>query len=141
MRRFRLSLSLSSSLLVLLLAILFMSASLVPGFRARAPALARRRQELLRKKVGRPEFVQGRSFGGSSTAQKALPFTLNSNARSSVAEASAGEDGHGEGKVLRMLMFGKPGAGKGTLSARLVKKYDILSLSTGDLLRAHIAEK
>ncbi|EIN07308.1 adenylate kinase, partial [Punctularia strigosozonata HHB-11173 SS5] len=41
---------------------------------------------------------------------------------------------------LRMVMFGKPGAGKGTLSARLVKKYDILSLSTGDILRQHIAE-
>jgi len=40
-----------------------------------------------------------------------------------------------------MLMFGKPGAGKGTLSAKLVKKYDILALSTGDLLRQHIAEK
>jgi hypothetical protein len=43
--------------------------------------------------------------------------------------------------VLRMLMFGKPGAGKGTLSARLVKKYEMLSLSTGDLLRSHIAER
>jgi len=40
-----------------------------------------------------------------------------------------------------MLMFGKPGAGKGTLSGRLVKKYDIVSLSTGDLLRQHIAER
>jgi len=40
-----------------------------------------------------------------------------------------------------MIMFGKPGAGKGTLTARLVRKYDILSLSTGDLLRQHIAEK
>ncbi|KAF8892540.1 adenylate kinase-domain-containing protein [Infundibulicybe gibba] len=40
-----------------------------------------------------------------------------------------------------MIMFGKPGAGKGTLSARLVNKYDILSLSTGDLLRQHIAER
>jgi len=40
-----------------------------------------------------------------------------------------------------MLMFGKPGAGKGTLSARLVQKYEILSLSTGDMLRQHIAER
>jgi nucleoside-triphosphate--adenylate kinase len=40
-----------------------------------------------------------------------------------------------------MLMFGKPGAGKGTLSARLVKKYDVLSLSTGDMLRGHINER
>ncbi|KAG8217729.1 adenylate kinase-domain-containing protein [Butyriboletus roseoflavus] len=39
-----------------------------------------------------------------------------------------------------MLMFGKPGAGKGTLASRLVKKYDILTISTGDLLRQHIAE-
>ena len=51
------------------------------------------------------------------------------------------EADHGERKVLRMLMFGKPGAGKGTLSSRLVKKYDIVSLSTGDLLRQHIAER
>ncbi|THU89528.1 ADK-domain-containing protein [Dendrothele bispora CBS 962.96] len=43
--------------------------------------------------------------------------------------------------MLRMLMFGKPGAGKGTLSTRLVKKYDIVTLSTGDLLRQHILEK
>lgn len=78
-----------------------------------------------------------RAFGGSSTSQKALPFSLrNLNARESIAE-----DGKPEGKFVRMLMFGKPGAGKGTLSARLVKKYDILSLSTGDLLRQHIAEK
>jgi adenylate kinase family enzyme len=37
-----------------------------------------------------------------------------------------------------MLMFGKPGAGKGTLTARLAQKYDILTLSTGDLLRQQI---
>ena len=40
-----------------------------------------------------------------------------------------------------MLMFGKPGAGKGTLTARLAQKYDILTLSTGDLLRQHIADQ
>jgi len=40
-----------------------------------------------------------------------------------------------------MILFGKPGAGKGTLTARLVRKYDIVSLSTGDLLRQHIAER
>lgn len=45
------------------------------------------------------------------------------------------------GATLRMLMFGKPGAGKGTLSSRLVNKYEILSLSTGDLLRQHIVER
>jgi len=40
-----------------------------------------------------------------------------------------------------MIFFGKPGAGKGTLTARIVRKYDAISLSTGDLLRQHIAEK
>lgn len=117
-----------------------MSVAVIPSLRARCPALSQRTQHLF-DKVARAQFVQGRSFGGSSTAQKALPFTLNSNARSSVADGSSGSDGSGEGKMLRMLMFGKPGAGKGTLSARLVKKYDVLSLSTGDLLRQHIAEK
>ena len=46
-----------------------------------------------------------------------------------------------DGKVLRMVMFGKPGAGKGTLSSKLVKKYDIMSLSTGDILRQNILER
>jgi len=50
--------------------------------------------------------------------------------------AAQGGDGH-----LRGVFFGKPGAGKGTLSARLVDKYDVLSLSTGDMLRQHIAER
>ncbi|KAG7092518.1 hypothetical protein E1B28_008869 [Marasmius oreades] len=45
------------------------------------------------------------------------------------------------GRTLRMVIFGKPGAGKGTLSMRLVKKYDITTLSTGDLLRMHIQER
>jgi len=72
-----------------------------------------------------------RSISHSTSPSKALPFGLN-NLRS--AEQN-------DRKVLRMLMFGKPGAGKGTLSARLVKKYDILSLSIGDLIRQHIAER
>jgi len=42
---------------------------------------------------------------------------------------------------MRAVIFGKPGSGKGTLSTRLVKKYAILSLSTGDILRQHIAER
>lgn len=44
-------------------------------------------------------------------------------------------------RFLRMIMFGKPGAGKGTLAQRLVKKYDLVAVSTGDLLRQHIAER
>jgi len=46
-----------------------------------------------------------------------------------------------EERVLRMLMFGKPGAGKGTLTARLAQKYDVFTLSTGDLLRQQILDQ
>ncbi|CCA72375.1 probable ADK2-adenylate kinase, mitochondrial [Serendipita indica DSM 11827] len=47
---------------------------------------------------------------------------------------------HNEQPVLRMLMFGKPGSGKGTLSNKLINKYDVSQLSAGDLLRSNIAE-
>ena len=39
-----------------------------------------------------------------------------------------------------IVLFGPPGAGKGTQSARLAEKYAIPSLSTGDMFRAAIAE-
>ncbi|KAH8833656.1 adenylate kinase-domain-containing protein [Flagelloscypha sp. PMI_526] len=70
-------------------------------------------------------------------------FSQSSSARSlKFLKPRAQEDEERLGaKMLRMIMFGKPGAGKGTLSNRLVQQYDILSLSTGDLLRQHILER
>jgi len=41
-------------------------------------------------------------------------------------------------KPLRVIMFGKPGSGKGTLSNKLVDKYDVEPISTGDLLRTQV---
>ena len=41
--------------------------------------------------------------------------------------------------MLNIVIFGPPGAGKGTQSANLVEKYSLIHLSTGDLLRAEIA--
>ncbi|KAJ3744735.1 adenylate kinase [Lentinula detonsa] len=68
------------------------------------------------------------------------PASLFRNSLQPVAHDEAQSDSRNV-RMLRMIMFGKPGAGKGTLSGRLVKKYDILSLSTGDLLRMHIQDK
>ncbi len=40
--------------------------------------------------------------------------------------------------MLNIVLFGPPGAGKGTQAARLVAKYDLVHLSTGDIFRANI---
>ncbi|MES2732006.1 MAG: adenylate kinase [Bacteroidota bacterium] len=41
--------------------------------------------------------------------------------------------------MLNIVLFGPPGAGKGTQSQKLIDKYELVHLSTGDLLRSEIA--
>ncbi len=40
--------------------------------------------------------------------------------------------------MLNIVLFGPPGAGKGTQSENLIHKFGLVHLSTGDIFRAHI---
>ena len=42
--------------------------------------------------------------------------------------------------MLNLVLFGPPGAGKGTQSQKLIEKYGLIHLSTGDLLRGEISQ-
>ena len=43
--------------------------------------------------------------------------------------------------MLNLVLFGPPGSGKGTQSAKLIEKYKLVHFSTGDILRGEIAAK
>jgi adenylate kinase len=43
--------------------------------------------------------------------------------------------------MFNLILFGPPGSGKGTQSEKLIAKYNLKHLSTGDLLRNEISRK
>ena len=45
------------------------------------------------------------------------------------------------GKRMRFIIFGPPGAGKGTYASRLAEKLDVAAISTGDIFREEIKQK
>ena len=42
--------------------------------------------------------------------------------------------------MLNIVIFGAPGSGKGTQSDKLVERYGLVHISTGDVLRQHIKD-
>lgn len=42
--------------------------------------------------------------------------------------------------MINIILFGPPGAGKGTQSAKLIEKYNLTHIATGDLFRKHLKE-
>ena len=47
----------------------------------------------------------------------------------------------GMARALRTIIMGAPGAGKGTISSRLVDTFQLVHLSSGDMLRRHIDQQ
>ncbi len=43
--------------------------------------------------------------------------------------------------MFNLILFGPPGAGKGTQSEKLIERYQLIHLSTGDILRSEIAQE
>jgi adenylate kinase len=46
---------------------------------------------------------------------------------------------HADERAIRLVIFGRQGAGKGTQCARIVETYGVIHLSTGDMFRAAVA--
>lgn len=42
--------------------------------------------------------------------------------------------------MKNIVLFGPPGAGKGTQSDKIIEKYNLTHISTGDLFRKHLSE-
>lgn len=42
--------------------------------------------------------------------------------------------------MLNIILFGPPGAGKGTQSEKIIKKYNLKHIATGDIFRKHLRE-
>jgi adenylate kinase len=45
-----------------------------------------------------------------------------------------------DGRAMRVLLIGAPGAGKGTQATEIARRFGLTHISSGDLLRKHVAE-
>jgi len=67
-------------------------------------------------------------------------FCQNKRALASPVQKNTFEYIFNHNTMLNLVLFGPPGAGKGTQSAKIKEKYNLIHLSTGDLLRAEIKD-
>jgi adenylate kinase len=63
---------------------------------------------------------------------------MGSTTMNTVAIQSISINLRGKNTMLNIVLFGPPGSGKGTQSERLIEKYGLVHLSTGDIFRANI---
>ena len=43
--------------------------------------------------------------------------------------------------MLNIVLFGPPGSGKGTQAWKIIAKYNLVHVSTGDMLREEVADQ
>ena len=58
----------------------------------------------------------------------------------SLSSSSKADGPPAKGKI-RSVIIGPPGAGKGTISQRVIRDFKLVHLSSGDLLRTHMSEQ
>ncbi|XP_078443356.1 adenylate kinase family protein isoform X2 [Wolffia australiana] len=82
---------------------------------------------------GLPSLSRSRAFSlGGAIPRPASSRSVRREAKSSTLRCSAGEP-------LKVMISGAPASGKGTQCEMIVKKYGLVHISTGDLLRAEVA--